>query len=441
MFAESIEWGLAVVAEEGQNKRNIVDILFAVGSVFFIFVGYRFGPYVYPFLHHLYIYNLIKNMWSSFIILGIGILDFFSFTKRWVQWIVGKLQSIHFGLIRVLGYAALIFAYLIFCGVSFVCGAAVLSPDEDSQLYHDGDVIGLDELESSPHIYITIVLEDGSKPQDPDVQYEIICVQPEGLPLWQIAVDFPRYLVRQARGISPIKVTVRSIDDDDFPDVVVRFSDPLISYEAETVMWICNQDLLGDVSMQVHNDYSPTFEYSFDGTVWTSYHILETENQLPIQFETVLLKWDNDWELAHRSTLNHQKISAKAGEIVDFFYPGERIELNLDMINYSKSSECALADKLKVVKQYQLSWESVVSQAVHCNSSITIDSTIAASNLPEQPPCLIKTGMEIIYHCYDGSNDLGYYYIVTDHEAVVWEKARLGQKEAVVLRLDMKLTE
>lgn len=422
-----------MATEEKQNRRDITDVLFIAVPFLFIFAGYFFGADAHPFLRYLPFYNAFKNMWSLLTMLGIGALNIFSFTKHRVQRIVGGIQSIHSSLWRGFGYAVLLFAYLIILSLSFVWGAAILSSAEDSTPYHDGDITDFDELKSGLHIYITVVLEDGSKPQDPDVQYEVIHVQPDTLPPWKIAVDFPRYLACQVRGVSPTKVTVRP----SFPDVVVRFSDPLISYGDETVMRMSNQNLLGDVLTQVQNDYLPLFEYSYDDKTWRKYPIFGTENRLPLQCATVFLRWNNDWELAFRSLLNHQKITAKAGDTVDFYFPGERVELNIDMINQSNASDCALADKLKTVKQYRLSLESVNAQTVHCDSSITINSEISASDLPELPPCIIKTGMEIIYHCYDGFNDLGYYYIVVDHGTMVWEETRLGQKEVVVLRLDM----
>lgn len=418
-----------MAAEKEQNRGSIAGKFFAVGTFLCIILGCWLGPYVYKYIGQLCVYTIVADCWSLLVLLGIGALDIHLSITAVVQYLVKKINST-----RSAVQKGIIVVFLVlFCAcavwVSFAEGVAISDGDKEIEKYEVGDKMGING--SAADIYVTITLDDGSTPKDYDKQYEIIAVTPKDLPVWKIVLDFPRYIVRQVRGIGSLTVVVKPIDN-----VIVQFSDPLISYGAETIMWICDPDLLGNFSTKNQKDYSAFFEYSYDGAKWIKQPICGTENTLPIQREPVFLRWNNDWKLSHRSLLNHQKADAKAGETVYFYYPGERVEFNLDMIRNSNSLDHALSASLKEATQYQLFLESIDTEAVHCNESI-MNTAISASDLPNSSACIIKAGSDIVYHCYAGEKDLGFYCLMINHKAVNWEKTTLEQESQIVMWLNI----
>ncbi len=274
-----------------------------------------------------------------------------------------------------------------------------------------------DKLRSD--IYVTIVTENGSAPWDFDVRYEIVGVERVELPQKIIWCDFPRYFACQKFGAGPIKVTVKPL----YSDVIVRFVDPLVSFGDVTVVQKYDPDLLGSAPAEDQDDYRPVFEYIFVGIGKEGrYTICGVENMLEKQDKTVLLRWDNEWELSCRDVLNHQKMFAEAGETVDFYYPGERVVFDLDMIQNSESLDRTLSEKLRGAGRYELSLELINSKIVQCGEFV-MDRAISTSGLPEQPECMVKTGSDIVYHCWAEGDYLGRYCIVTHDGVVKWESA------------------
>ena len=316
--------------------------------------------------------------------------------------------------IWIVGLAALC---LIAAWVYFAEGVAISNPVEKSTQYQKGEIMDPDKLRSD--IYVTIVTENGSAPWDFDVRYEIVGVERVELPQKIIWCDFPRYFACQKFGAGPIKVTVKPL----YSDVIVRFVDPLVSFGDVTVVQKYDPDLLGSAPAEDQDDYRPVFEYIFVGIGKEGrYTICGVENMLEKQDKTVLLRWDNEWELSCRDVLNHQKMFAEAGETVDFYYPGERVVFDLDMIQNSESLDRTLSEKLRGAGRYELSLELINSKIVQCGEFV-MDRAISTSGLREQPECMVKTGSDIVYHCWAEGNDLGRYCIVTHDGVVKWESA------------------
>lgn len=406
------------------------EIFFVILMFLCAAIGYKSGPYIYRYIEQWCIYTVIADCWSTFSSLGTVVLDGIILIK----WLVGKalekIQSTTSRAAKGFGIVGLAALCLIAAWVHFAEGVAISNSVEKSTQYQKGETKDPDELESD--IYVTIVMENGSAPWDFEVRYEIIGVEPVELPQKMIWRDFPRYFACQKFGAGPIKVTVKPL----YSDVTVRFVDPLVSFGDETVVQKLDPDLLGSAPTKDQDDYCSVFEYSFVGIGEPGrYTICGTENALEMQDKTVLLRWDNEWRLSCRDVLNHQKIFAEAGETVDFYYPGERIVFDLDMIQNSESLDRTLSEKLREARRYELSLESMNDWTVRCSETVT-DRAISASDLPEQSECMVKMGPDIVYHCWAGADDLGCYCIVNRDGAVKWEAA-LEEEPAVVLRLDI----
>lgn len=423
------------MGEAGKKGTKSIDFLCAIFIGLSIWVGYMLSPYIYKYLYNLSIYIVIANLGSSVISLGIGIPNIFACVKSGMRWAIKKIKFASSFWKRLLCVLSIFVWVVLSMWTSFVLGISIRNTREKSGSYEIGDRQYLDDLESDCTICITIVLEDGSVPQNRNCRYEILDVQPKVQPLWKIILDFPRYFICRQAGTGPIEVTVKPVSKS---EITVLFCDPLISYRADVVMWANKQSLLGELPAQSDDNFTPYFTYSLDGIEWKEYTINETENLLSFDQENVWLKWCNNWELSYRQFLNQQCHSAKGGDIVYFYYPAERVAFNLDMLHHSESSNILFADKLKIAEQYRLSLESMNPQAVRYNENLKKESIHSDSALPDQSPSLIKAGAEIVYHCYDGLTDLGYYYITTPlHEEVVWEETKPLQGEMIILRLDI----
>ena len=417
--------------EENSAKHGKgFEIFFGILMFLCAVVGYKSGPYVYRYIEQWCIYTVIANCWSTFSLLGAVVLDGIILIKSLVGKAVGKIQSTTSRAAKGFGIVGLAVLCLIAAWVYFAEGVAISNPVEKSMQYQKGETKNPDELKSD--IYVTIVMKDGSAPWDFDVKYEIIDVERVELPQKIIWCDFPRYFACQKFGAGPIKVTVKPL----YSNVTVRFVDPLVSFGDETVVQMYDTDLLGSAPAEDQDDYWPDFEYNF---VWIGeagrYTICGVENMLEMQDKTVLLQWDNEWELSCRDVLNHQKMFAEAGETVDFYYPGERIVFDLDMIQNSESLDRTLSEKLRGAGQYELSLESMNAGIVQCDETVA-GRAISTSGLPEQSECMVKIGPDIVYHCWAGADDLGCYCIVKRDGAVKWE-AVPEEEPAVVLRLDI----
>lgn len=406
------------------------EIFFGILMFLCATVGYKFGPHIYRFIERWCIYTAVADCWSTFSSLGAVVLDSIILIKSLVGKAVGKIQSTTSWAAKGFGIMGLVALCLIAAWVHFAEGVAISNPVEKSTQYPKGETKDPDELESD--IYVTVVMENGSAPWDFEVRYEIIGVERVELPQKIIWCDFPRYFACQKFGAGPIKVTVKPL----YSDVTVRFVDPLVSFGDETVVQKYDPDLLGSVPTEDQDDYCPVFEYNFVGIGEAGrYTICGAENVLEMQDKTVLLWWDNEWELSCRDVLNHQKMFAVAGETVDFYYPGERIVFDLDMIHNSESPNRTLSENLRGARRYELSLESMNAGTIQCGKTVT-DQAISASGLPEQPECMVKMGPDIVYHCWAGTDDLGCYCIVNRDGFVKWETAP-EEEPAVVLRLDM----
>lgn len=414
------------LAKHGKGFEIFFGILMFLCAV----VGYKSGPYVYRYIEQWCIYTMIADCWSTFSLLGAVILDGIILIKSLVGKAVGKIQSATSRTAKGFGIVGLAALCLISAWVYFVEGVAINNPVEKSTQYQKGETMDPDELRSD--IYVTIVMENGSAPWDFDVRYEIVGVERVELPQKIIWCDFPRYFACQKFGAGPIKVTVKPL----YSDVIVRFVDPLVSLGDKMVVQKYDPDLLGNAPAEDQDDYRPVFKYIFvrigkEGC----YTICGVENMLEMQDKTVLLRWDNEWELSCRDVLNYQEMSAEAGETVDFYYPGERIVFNLDMIQNSESLDRTLSEKLRGARRYELSLELTNSKIVQCGESV-MDRAISTSDLPEQPECMVKTGSDIVYHCWAEGNDLGRYCIVTHDGVVNWEAAP-KETSAVMMCLEI----
>ncbi len=414
------------MAENSDNRRIGFEIFFG-GSMFLcLIIGLQFGPDIYKLIGQWPIYTVVAHWWSMLSLLGAGVFDVL---MPVVKKAAGKIGSDRSRTARRAWIVGLAVLYVVAAWVNVAVGVAVSRPAERSKGFEKAGLMNFDEIE--PDIYVTVVLEDGGVPRDRDVQYEIVGIEPVELPRKIILLDLPRYIVCQKRGAGPIKVTVRPL----YPDVTVRFADPLVALGEETFVKKYDPALLGNAPAGKEGDYSPAFQYRFGGTgAPLDYTICGTENKLGMRDKTVLLRWNNNWELSYRDVLNEQEEFAEAGETVDFYYPGERIAFDLDMLRGSESRDRALLEKLRGAARYELFWESADDRTVQADEAV-IKQALSASDMPELPKCMVKTGPDIAYHCYAGEDDLGYYCIVTGNGTVKWEAAP-GQT-ALVLRLDI----
>ena len=417
------------MAENSENRGAGFGIFFGVLMFLCAGLGYQFGPHIYKLIGQWYIYTAVAAWWSMLSALGTGTLDFIVLLVPVVKKAAGKIWSDRSRTARRARSVGLAVLYVVAAWVNVAVGVAVSRPAERSKEFEKAGLMNFDEIE--PDIYVTVVLEDGGVPRDRDVQYEIVGIEPVELPRKIILLDLPRYIACQKRGAGPIKLTVRPL----YPDVTVRFADPLVALGEETVVKKYDPALLGNAPAGKEGDYSPAFQYRFGGTgAPLDYTICGTENKLGMRDKTVLLRWNNNWELSYRDVLNEQEEFAEAGETVDFYYPGERIAFDLDMLRGSESRDRALLEKLRGAARYELFWESADDRTVQADEAV-IKQALSASDMPELPKCMVKTGPDIAYHCYAGEDDLGYYCIVTGNGTVKWEAAP-GQT-ALVLRLDI----
>ena len=415
-------------AEYGKGFR----IFFALLLVLCFAAGCKAEPYVYRYIEQWCIYTAVSSWWSMLGLLGLTAFDGILLLKSPMGKIVGRIRSAKSWAVKILGITGLAALCLVAVWVYFAEGVALSKSADRSSPPQEGETKNLHELESDTTIYVNIVMENGRTPQDPDVQYKVIGVKRLELPKIIIILDYPRYFLCQTFGAGPIKVTVKPL----YPDVTVRFADPLVSLGTEAVVQKYDPDLLGSVSAENRDDYSPVFTYRFDeiGEV-NNYTICGVENTLEMKEKFVHLDWCNQWELSYRDVLNHQYRIAKAGDIVDFYYPGERIVFDLNMIRNSDNPDKVLLEKLRRVERYELSLEIVNVDTIRCNEAVT-NRAISTSGLLEPTECIVKVGTDIVYHCWDGEHDLGCYNIVTHGGAVKWEKTS-EEKSAIVLRLDI----
>lgn len=407
-------------------------IFFALLLILCFAAGCKAEPYVYKYIEQWCIYTVVSSWWTTLGLLGLTAFDGILLFKSPMGKIVGRIRSVKSWAVKILGITGLAALCLVAAWAYFAEGVALSKSADRSSPPQAGETKNLHELESGTTIYVNIVMENGRTPQDPDVQYKVIGVERLELPKIIIILDYPRYFLRLTFGAGPIKVTVKPL----YPDVTVRFADPLVSLGTKTVVQKHDPDLLGSVTAENRDDYSPVFTYRFDeiGEVY-NYTIRGVENTLEMKEKFVHLDWCNQWELSYRDVLNHQDRFAKAGEIVDFYFPGERIIFDMDMIQNSESTDRTLLEKLRGAEQYVLSLESVNAGTVLNDEAMT-NREISASSLFRQTKCMVKTGPDIVYHCWAGENDLGCYYIVTYDGAMKWE-ASPEKDPAVVLRLDI----
>lgn len=406
------------------------EILFLISMVLCAVVGYRSGPCVYQYIEQWCIYTVIANCRSTFSALGIVTLDGIILKRSLVGETVRKIRSTTSRTAKILWILGLALLCLIFAWVSFAEGVAIGDPVRKSTQYQKGEIKDPDELKSD--IYVTIVMEDGRALRDLDVQYEIVDVERVELSKEMIWCDLPRYFACQMFGAGPIKVTVKPL----YPDVIVRFVDPLVSLGDKTIVQKHDPALLGNVPAEDQDDYSPTFGYNFVEIGEAGHRtICGVKNILEMQDKTVLLCWDNKWELSCRDVLNQQVIFAEAGETVDFYYPGERIVFDLDMIQNLENPDRTLSERLRGAGRFELSLELANADIVQYDKSL-IDQAISTSDLPEQPECLVKTGPDIVYHCWAEGEDLGRYCIACHDGVVTWEAAS-EETPAVMLCLEI----
>ena len=414
-----------------EKYGKMLGIIFCVLIILCVFSGCICSSSVYEYLNQWCIYTVVANGWSTLKLLGVTVLDVILFMKPVVGTVVRGIQSIESRPAKGFLSVTLAALYLIAAWVCFVGGVSTSKLVEKSTEYRDGNnVTGPDKLGGD--IYVRIVMGDGQIPQDTDLPYEIIDVEPLDLPLKIVLPDFPRYFACQTFGAGPIKVTVRPL----YPDITVRFVDPLVSVGEKVVVQKYDPDLLGSAMVGNRDDYSPVFKYCFTGTSRPCYYTIRgVENTLEMQKKTVCLWWDNEWKLSGRDILKHQHTCATAGDTVYFYYPGERIVFDLNMIQNSESPDKAFLEKLRRTEQYELTLESVDTEAVQCDETVT-DRAIFPSGQPEQTKCMIKIGPDIVYHCWAGAEDLGCYCIVTRDGVVKWETAP-EEEPAVVLHLNI----
>lgn len=413
-----------------EKYGKALGIIFCVLIILCVFAGCICSSSVYEYLNQWCIYSVVANWCSTLNLLGITILDIILFMKPVVGTVVRGIQSIESRPAKGFLIVALAALYLIAAWVCFVGGVATSNSVEKSTEYREGEAKSLDKLDSD--IYVNIVMENGKIPQDPDIQYEIISVERLDLPQKIVWFDFPRYFACQWFGAGPIKVTVKPL----YPNITVRFVDPLVSLGEKVVVQKYDPDLLGSATVEGPGDYSSDLHYCFNGADEPChYTICGVENTLKMQDKTVCLWWNNTWEMSGRDILKHQHTCATAGDTVDFYYPGERIVFDVNMIQNSESPDKAFLEKLRRTEQYELTLESVDTKVVQCDETVT-DRAIFSSGQPEQTKCMIKIGPDIVYHCWAGADDLGCYCIVTRDGVVKWETA-LEEEPAVVLHLNI----
>ena len=160
--------GIVMAAEKEQNSGSIVGKFFAVGTFLCIILGCWLGPYVYKYIGQLYVYTIVADCWSLLVLLGIGVLDIHLSITSVVQYLVKKINSTRFTVLKGIIVVFLVLFCVCAVWVSFAEGVAISGGDKESEKYEVGDKMGINE--SATDIYVTITLDDGSTPQDYDKQ-------------------------------------------------------------------------------------------------------------------------------------------------------------------------------------------------------------------------------------------------------------------------------
>lgn len=417
------------MANHAEKCGKRFGILFGIIMVLSVCAGCEFGPFIYQYIGQWCIYTVVAGWWSTLCLVGATAFDVIVALVSLAGTAATKMCSIKSRLAKGFAVGGMAVLCLIAAWMHFARGVAIRQSVENSTQYQVGDTKDGCELKSD--IYVTIVMENGGTPQDLGVRYEVTGVEQVELPTMVVVLDFPRHFACDTFGSGPIKVTVRPL----YRDVTVRFADPLVSLGKETVVQKHDPDLLGSAPGEDQDDYSPFFEYRF-GRIGEVHRcpIRGVENTLEMQDKTVLLRWDNEWELSCRDVLNHQEMFADEGDTVDIYYPGERAVFDLDMIWNSESPDQTLLQKLRDAQRYELSLESVNSGAVP-RGEVEV-GTVFAGSLAERPKCIVKTGPDIVYHCWAGANELGCYCLEILGGTVQWQLAP-EEAPAVVLRLEI----
>lgn len=415
-----------------KRKRYLKCLNISCICIFWLFLitGFIAKPCFDGIYLESWIYIALKKGLAAFSVFGIGTAS-----------IVGVFRSVNK---PVLGFVlwkpsakkkfcGILFAFLqlSFCLISFLVGiySRAVYEIESTDIYK-GEIIDINDYPE--YVYdIYFIDKEGNKIENLCTNYKVDNVEPRKISIQQKIFDWIRYSIYALNKIEPLDITVEPNDCPFQKDtVIVKFADPLVSHGEEVLLWSIDDDLLG-ADPSSSSDFTPLLEYSTDGKHWVEKNIFTTEMAIEPDkpFTSVILRWTNNWSLSKRNLLNYQYAEVKNGEIQYLFYPGERFEFNLDILR----GLCSCVD-IDSIRSYSLTLES---QNQNVGGDKALDEHDILSSSEDGVSCIVKTGRQIIYHCYYNGTDLGYFEITLGpDESAFWRSSPDNEAE-IVLKLDI----
>lgn len=344
---------------------------------------------------------------------------------------------------RRLGALLLILVSIVGCMCTFYIGmltrciwAAQYVP------FGEGDTVQPSEL--TDQIWITFVFEEGSMQEDGDKPCEILEVTREPFSAaekWGGILTWLRY---QQKGITPTTVRVKPAADERAP--VIRFADPLISMGREALYWHFdkNSRLLGDRPQDSGGkDFAASFSWSVEGRSGGEYVIDSVEIPLEPELtngQSVIIRWKNSWSSSFRHVLNDQEYLIEADGVGYFYYPGERYLLSGAVLQASNGGRDIFGETLLREGRAALTVECIPSAQVVSDSRPELPDVLP-DGADGFPTYLIKTGKQIVYHCFADEEDKGYFYVTLSRDdTMVWNKYDEKQKENALIVLNLTMT-
>ncbi len=308
--------------------------------------------------------------------------------------------------------------------------------------FEEGDTVQPSEL--TDQIWITFVFEEGSMQEDGDKPCEILEVTREPFSAAEKWGGILTWLCYQRKGITPTTVRVKPAADERAP--VIRFADPLISMKKAVLYWHFDKDskLLGDRPEDSGGkDFAASFFWSAEGRSSGERVIDSVEIPLDPELtggQSVTILWENTWSRSFRHVLNDQEYLIEADGVGYFYYPGERYLLSGVALQASDGGRDIFGETLLREGRTALTVECVPSAQVVSDNRPELPDVLP-DGADGFPSYLIKTGKQIVYHCFADEEDKGYFYVTLGRDdAMVWNKCDKKQKENALIVLNLTMT-
>lgn len=393
---------------------------------------------------------LIASTWAwfraviqcgSFVVaFGFGLNGSIPFLFKWCNAAantVGQLWNRRLGvlLLVLVSVAGCVFAFYTGILTHYIWDAQYVS-------FEEGDTVQPSEL--TDQIWITFVFEEGSMQEDGDKLCEILDVTREPLSTAEKWSGIPTWLCYQRKDITPTTVRVKPAADKRAP--VIRFADPLISMEREVLYWHFDKDsrLLGDRPQDSGGtDFAASFSWSVEGRSGGECVIDSVEIPLDPELtggQSVIVRWKNNWSRSFRHILNDQEYPIEADGVGYFYYPGERYLLSGVALQASDGGRDIFGEVLLQEGRAALTVECIPSAQVVSDNWPELPAVLP-DGADGFPSYLIKTGKQIVYHCFANREDKGYFYITLGRDdTMVWNKCDKGQAENALIVLCLTMT-